>query len=94
MAALNAAKAQRQQEELIFLQRQQLNQQQLLLEQQRAGQQQSYQKAQLLNDLQDIEEKIELMTAINSPYSGSIRRVKILGQSDRNIQVEISLIAE
>lgn len=94
MAALNAAKAQRQQEELTFLQQQQLNQQQLLLEQQRAGQQQSYQKAQLLNDLQDIEEKIELITAIKSPYRGSIRRVKILGQSDRNIQVEISLIAE
>ncbi|MDY6941299.1 MAG: hypothetical protein SWY16_27045, partial [Cyanobacteriota bacterium] len=94
MASLNKAKALRQQEELVFLQQQQLNQQQLLLEQQRSSQQQSYQKAQLLNDLQDIEEKIELITAIKSPYAGSIRRVKIIGQSDRNISVEISLIAD
>lgn len=93
MAALNQAKAKRQQEELMFLQQQQLSQQQLLLDQQRSHQQQSYQKAQLLNDLQDLEEKIEQITAIKSPYAGSIRRVKVTGQSDRTIQVEISLIA-
>lgn len=93
MAMLNQAKARRQQEELTFLQQQQLNQQQLLLDQQRSHQQSTYQKAQLLNDLQEIEEKIEEMTAIKSPYDGSIRRVKVTGQSDRTIQVEISLIA-
>lgn len=93
MAALNQAKAKRQQEELTFLQQQQLSQQQLLLDQQRSHQQASYQKAQLLNDLQELEEKIEEITAIKSPYDGSIRRVKVTGQSDRTIQVEISLIA-
>lgn len=93
MAMLNQAKARRQQEELAFLQQQQLNQQQLLLDQQRSHQQSSYQKAQLLNDLQEIEEKIEQITAIKSPYDGSIRRVKVTGQNDRTIQVEISLIA-
>jgi biotin carboxyl carrier protein len=93
MAMLNQAKARRQQEELTFLQQQQLSQQQLLLDQQRSQQQSSYQKAQLLNDLQELEEKIEQITAIKSPYAGSVRRVKILGQNDRTIQVEISLIA-
>jgi hypothetical protein len=36
---------------------------------------------------------MEQITAIKSPYAGSIRRVKVTGQSDRTIQVEISLIA-
>lgn len=93
MAALNQAKARRQQEELLFLQQQQQQAQQLLLQQQQQHQQSTYQKAQLLSDLQDLEEKIEEITAIKSPYAGSIRRVKVTGQNDRTIQVEISLIA-
>ncbi len=94
IGALNQAKTKRQNDEFLFLQQQQQQAQQLLLQQQQQQQQSSYQKAQLLNDLQEIEEKISEITAIKSPYAGSIRRVKILGQSDRTIQVEISLIAD
>jgi biotin carboxyl carrier protein len=94
IGALNQAKIKRQNDEFLFLQQQQQQSQQLLLEQQRSQQQSSYQRAMLLNDLQEIEEKIELITAIKSPYAGSIRRVKVTGQSDRTIQVEISLIAD
>jgi biotin carboxyl carrier protein len=94
IGALNQAKIKRQNDEFMFLQQQQQQSQQLLLEQQRSQQQSSYQRAMLLNDLQEIEEKMEAITSIKSPYAGSIRRVKILGQSDRTIQVEISLIAD
>jgi biotin carboxyl carrier protein len=94
IASLNQAKIKRQNDEFLFLQQQQQQSQQLLLEQQRSQQQSSYQRAMLLNDLQEIEEKMEAITSIKSPYAGSIRRVKILGQSDRTIQVEISLIAD
>jgi biotin carboxyl carrier protein len=94
IGALNQAKIKRQNDEFLFLQQQQQQSQQLLLEQQRSQQQSSYQRAMLLNDLQEIEEKMEAITSIKSPYAGRIRRVKILGQSDRTIQVEISLIAD
>jgi hypothetical protein len=91
---LNEAKMERQEQEFRWLSQQQSQQQQLLIEQQKSEQQWQFQKAMILNDLQEIEEKLENITAVKSPYSGNVRRVKVVSQSERNINIEISLIAE
>ena len=88
----NSCPLQRQQQEFDYLQQQQQRQQNLLIEQQKSEQQWQFQQAMLLNDLQEIEEKMQEVTAIKSPYSGSVRRVKIIQQNERTIQVEISLV--
>jgi hypothetical protein len=91
---LNEAKMQRQEQEFKWLSQQQQRQQNLLIRQQEAESQWQYQKAMILNDLQEIEDKIAEITAVKSPYSGNIRRVKVISQAERNINVEISLIAQ
>ena len=91
---LNQAKMERQEQEFKWLSQQQQRQQQLLIEQQKSEQQWQYQKAMILNNIQDVEEKLEELTAVKSPYSGSVRRVKVVSQSERNINIEISLIAK
>ncbi len=91
---LNEAKMKRQEQEFRWLSQQQRQQQNLLIQQQEAEQQWQYQKAMILNDLQELEEKLEEVVAVKSPYSGNVRRVKIVNQSERNINVEINLIAK
>ncbi len=54
-------------------------------------QRQQYQLASLVNQLQEVESKLEEIVAVRSPYSGRVRRVKILGQNDRVITAEITL---
>ncbi len=91
---LNEARMKRQEQEFRWLSQQQRQQQQLLIQQQEAEQQWNYQKAVILNNLQEVEEKLGQITAVKSPYTGTIRRVKIVSQSELNINVEISLIAK
>lgn len=93
IANLNTAKAKRQQEEFLWMSQQASQSQQLVLEQARSQQQAAYQKAMLTSDLQELEEKLETLTSVKSPYNGRIRKVKILGQSDRTLSVEITLVA-
>ncbi len=90
---LNEAKMKRQEDKFKWLSQQQQRQQNLLIQQQEAEQQWNYQKAMILNNLQEVEEKLEQITAVKSPYAGNVRRVKVVSQSERNINVEISLIA-
>ncbi len=54
-------------------------------------QRQQYQLASLVNQLQEVEAKLEEIVAVRSPYSGRVRRVKILGQNDRLITAEVTL---
>ena len=91
---LNEAKINRQEQEFKWLSQQQRQQQNLLIQQQESEQQWQYQKTIILNNLQDIEEKLENITAVKSPYSGTVRRVKVVSQSERNINVEINLIGQ
>ncbi len=53
-------------------------------------QRQQYQLASLVNQLQEVESKLEEIVAVRSPYSGRVRRVKILGQNDRLITAEVT----
>lgn len=61
-----------------------------------ANQQTNLQKRQLeISSLQEkigeVDEQIAELVAVQSPYSGRVRRIKILGQNERNITIEITL---
>jgi len=60
-----------------------------LIRQQTEMQRQQYQAASLIAQKQEIESKLAEITQIKSPVSGKIRRIKNLGQKDRQISLEI-----
>jgi biotin carboxyl carrier protein len=60
-----------------------------LIRQQTEMQRQQYQAASLIAHKQEIESKLAEITQIKSPVSGKIRRIKNLGQKDRQISLEI-----
>ncbi|MGB6015848.1 MAG: hypothetical protein WBG32_14050 [Nodosilinea sp.] len=74
----------------------QSNQQRLMHSQQlqQAEQQRrekAFQEAQLQAQVEDINAKLIDLSTVRSPYAGTIRRVKWLGQSDNRLSVEITL---
>ncbi|OKH10825.1 hypothetical protein NIES593_22750 [Hydrococcus rivularis NIES-593] len=54
-------------------------------------QKQQYDMASLTNQLQETETKLDELVAVRSPYAGRVRRIKVLGQNERLITVEITL---
>jgi DNA repair exonuclease SbcCD ATPase subunit len=60
-----------------------------LIRQQSEMQRQQYQVASLVAQKQEIEAKLREITQIKSPVSGRIRRIKNLGQKDRQISLEV-----
>jgi hypothetical protein len=60
-----------------------------LVRQQAEMQRQQYQIASLVGKKQEIEGKLREITQIKSPVSGRIRRIKNLGQKDRQINLEV-----
>lgn len=54
-------------------------------------QRQQFQLASLASELEQVEAKLNDITSVRSPYAATVRRVRILGQSDRTIQTEIFL---
>ncbi len=45
----------------------------------------------LQTQLDTVDEELDKLTSVYSPYRGKVRRVKILGQSERDINVEVTL---
>ncbi|VEP16497.1 conserved hypothetical protein [Hyella patelloides LEGE 07179] len=45
----------------------------------------------LQTQLDKVDEELETLVSVYSPYRGKVRRVKILGQSERDINVEVTL---
>ncbi|MDJ0596253.1 MAG: hypothetical protein QNJ72_40785 [Pleurocapsa sp. MO_226.B13] len=45
----------------------------------------------LQTQLDKVDEELEQLTSVYSPYRGKVRRVKILGQNERSINVEVTL---
>lgn len=41
--------------------------------------------------LDKVNDELETLVSVYSPYRGKVRRVKILGQSERDINVEVTL---
>jgi hypothetical protein len=60
-----------------------------LVRQQGEMQRQQYQIASLMGKKQEIEGKLREITQIKSPVSGKVRRIKNLGQKDRQINLEV-----
>ncbi|MEG3939880.1 hypothetical protein QT995_17180 [Microcoleus sp. S36b_A3] len=60
-----------------------------LIRQQSEMQRQQYQVASLVAQKQQIESKLREITQIKSPVAGKVRRIKNLGQKDRQINLEV-----
>lgn len=60
-----------------------------LIRQQSEMQRQQYQVASLVAQKQEIESKLREITQIKSPVAGRVRRIKNLGQKDRQINLEV-----
>lgn len=60
-----------------------------LIRQQSEMQRQQYQVASLVAQKQQIESKLREITQIKSPVAGRVRRIKNLGQKDRQINLEV-----
>lgn len=41
--------------------------------------------------LDKVDEELESLTSVYSPYRGKVRRVKVLGQNERSINIEVTL---
>ena len=54
-------------------------------------QRQQYQLAGLTAQLEETEKQLEELSIVRSPYRGKIRRVKITGQTDRTINLEVTI---
>ena len=54
-------------------------------------QRQQTQITSLQSQLDKVDEELEQLTSVYSPYRGKVRRVKILGQNERSINVEVTL---
>lgn len=54
-------------------------------------QKQQEQVISLQSQLDKVDEELEELTSVYSPYSGKARRVKILGQNERAITAEVTL---
>lgn len=81
IAALNKAKSN--------YQHQQYEHSLNLVRQQSEMQRQQYQIASLVGKKQEIEGKLREITQIKSPVAGKVRRIKNLGQKDRQINLEV-----
>lgn len=81
IAALNKAKSN--------YQHQQYEHSLNLVRQQSERQRQQYQIASLVGKKQEIEGKLREITQIKSPVAGKVRRIKNLGQKDRQINLEV-----
>lgn len=81
IAALNKAKSN--------YQHQQYEHSLNLVRQQSEMQRQQYQIASLVGQKQEIEAKLREITQIKSPVAGKVRRIKNLGQKDRQINLEV-----
>jgi chromosome segregation ATPase len=86
IAALNKAKSN--------YQHQQYEHSLNLVRQQAEMQRQQYQIASLVGKKQEVEAKLREITQIKSPVAGRVRRIKNLGQKDRQINLEVVIDVE
>lgn len=78
----------------IAIQQAELQRQEELQHQQAEERDRAFELAQLESQLQNLEAQLFTLSAIRSPYSGVIQRLKIQEQRDQNLIVELSLVAD
>jgi hypothetical protein len=103
-AKLSQAQADRQHEEYVHslemskraiaLEQSQIQRQQQLQEVQRQEQERAYQVAQMEERIVALNAQLFQLSAVRSPFSGVIRRIKYEGQNDSNLIVILSLVAD
>ncbi|MCT7969001.1 hypothetical protein NG799_22060 [Laspinema sp. D1] len=54
-------------------------------------QRQQYQLGLLLRQAAEVEDKLDRLAVVRSPVDGTVRRVKVLNQTDRNINIEVTI---
>lgn len=52
----------------------------------------SFQLAQLTSKIAEVDEKLSTISVVTSPYSGKVRRVKVVGQTNNSLSVELTLV--
>jgi len=51
-----------------------------------------FQIAQIKGKVQEVEDRLAALSTVKSPYAGVVRRVKYVGQKDKDLQVEVTLV--
>jgi len=62
-----------------------------LLEMEQHQRDRDFQIAQLKTKIAEVDEKLSQITAVTSPYNGKVRKIVWKGQSDRKLNVELTL---
>jgi len=73
----------------IAIEQARLQYQEQLQKQQEQEQQRSFQLAQLDSQMQNLNAQLLALSAIRSPYAGTIQRIKVEGQNDQSLIVEL-----
>ena len=76
----------------IAIEQARLQRQEQLQNQQEQEQQRSYQLAEIQVQMQALETQLAQLSAVRSPYSGVIQRIKYEGQNDQALTVELTLV--
>jgi hypothetical protein len=63
-------------------------------QQKAVGQDTSGQEALLMSQLRDVEARLDRVGVVRSPYAGTVKKIKWVGQTDREFFVEINLAVE
>jgi hypothetical protein len=76
----------------ISIQQAELQRQEEVQHQQAELRDRAYDVAQLETQIQNLETQLFTLSAVRSPYAGTIQRVKFEGQNDQNLIVELVLV--
>jgi hypothetical protein len=76
----------------IAIQQAELQRQEERQRQQEQERDQEFKTAQLQAQLQQLNTQLFTLSAIRSPYSGKVQRIKFEGQNDQNLTVELTLV--
>lgn len=76
----------------IGIQQAELQRQEELQHQQEQERDRNFQLAQLQGQMQALNTQLFTLSAIRSPYSGTVQRIKFEGQNDQNLVVELTLV--
>ena len=51
-----------------------------------------FQVAQVKGRIQEVDNRLAQLSTVKSPYSGQVRRIKYVGQKDKDLSVEVTLV--
>lgn len=54
----------------------------------------SFQMAQIQAKIAEVDDKLRTLSVVTSPYTGVVRRIKILGQNDNNLSIQLTLVVD